>query len=105
VAGDPGAVPVFQSIAISQYLHQGWYFLATATSLDVTVRAVNGSPHSLMLGGFSFVDNTPRTHYAAMADASVTPVFAVDGLPAVFPLITGQNALGSANVPRVMLGV
>lgn len=103
VAVDPGAVPAFQSITISQFLAQGWYWMAFITQSGTVRMSVSGSHPGLFVTkqDEGTTGNNPLGLTITPATRVATLWQAV-GLPKRVMISTRPS---HANYPRIMIGV
>lgn len=106
VAADPGAVPAFQSATISQYLRQGWYWLAGVIQTG-TVRTYGSNSHFTLMtrDGEGSTTNNVLGITATPAATTVT-LWLATGWPEIFPSIYGLTTGPVHGVtPRLMMGI
>jgi hypothetical protein len=103
VGVDPVSVPSFQSISISQFLRQGWYWLAVTTQSG-TFRVYLSGNHLTFLsrvdeGGSA---NNPQGISYSPSVASVITLYTLTGHPPQFPHAARPI---HSTYPRIMLGI
>jgi hypothetical protein len=106
IAMDPGAVPAFQAASISQYLAQGWYWLAISVQSG-TVRVAISNSHFTLLTRTNegSVDNNSLVITSTPA-ATTMALWTLTGHPEVFPSIFGlTTGPVHATAPRILLGI
>ena len=96
----------FTSVAVSKFLRQGWYFIASVnTGTPPAVRRFTGTVMSMgFLGLQSSSEVTGSTGYLALADGTMATNYVNNGLPGSWP-VWSSSAAPATSQDRLMVGI